>query len=261
MGSPLRTRPGSTVPPQGGKGGVRPTQPGSPQQPQTPYTPIGTQPQVPAQGGKGPITLPPGVGDAFPTPPGGGYPPMQPTVPAQGGKAPIKLPRGVGDAFPIPQVPYGSVQEQNDAAARDRAARGIAGQGNDMRDLMPYGGGGGNQPAPGQVPAQGGKAPLTPEQQAALGPYINNRPMPQVSPPQGGFPQQPGMNPYEGYPQRDLGYGIPPPRPQVFPAQPQVMPRPVPQVMPRQPAPKPAPQGLAQIQQMLQQQQMLRGRR
>jgi hypothetical protein len=52
-----------------------------------------------------------------------------------------------------------------------------------------------------------------------------------------------------------LGYGIPPPRPQVFPVQPQVMPRPVPQVMPRQPTPKPAPQGLAQIQ------QMLRGRR
>jgi hypothetical protein len=34
-----------------------------------------------------------------------------------------------------------------------------------------------------------------------------------------------------------------------------VMPRPVSQVMPRQPTPKPAPQGLAQIQ------QMLRGRR
>jgi hypothetical protein len=40
-----------------------------------------------------------------------------------------------------------------------------------------------------------------------------------------------------------------------------VMPRPVPQVMPRQPTSKPAPQGIAQIQQFLKQQEMLRGRR
>jgi hypothetical protein len=55
--------------------------------------------------------------------------------------------------------------------------------------------------------------------------------MPQVSSPQGGFPQQP-----------------------------QVMPRPVPQVTPARPAPM-QPQGLAQIQQFLKQQQMLKGRR
>ena len=78
---------------------------------------------------------------------------------------------------------------------------------------------------PSQVPAQGGKAPLTPEQQADLAPYIDPvRPMPQVQQLAPVMPAQP---------QRDLGYGIPPPRPQVFPAQPQVMPRPVPQVMPR----------------------------
>jgi hypothetical protein len=99
-----------------------------------------------------------------------------------------------------------------------------------------------------QVPAQGGKAPLTPEQQAALGPYVSparpqvmpmspqrdlgygnqlppevqaqinaTRNNPQVSPPQGGFPQ------------RDLGYGNPPPRPApVMPRPAPVIPQPVP---------------------------------
>jgi len=231
-------KPGSTfqptVPPQGGKGGGRqPVQPQvpaqggkggiqQPVQPQSPYTPIG------AQGGKGNMSLPPGVQMPI------GLPPSQ--VPAQGGKAP---------------VPMGGML-----------------------------GGGGNPMQP-QVPAQGGKAPLTQEQISALAPNIDPiRPMPLVQQPAPGirFPSDftppapgqtyinPNINPagftgtlpprlQQPAPQRDLGYGIPPPRPQVFPAQPQVMPRPVPQVMPRQPTPKPAPQGLAQIQ------QMLRGRR
>ena len=123
---------------------------------------------------------------------------------------------------------------------------------------------------PGQVPAQGGKAPLTPQQQADLAPYIDPvRPLPQVQQPAplglnlgdmlyGGGGQQ-----STGYPQRDLGYGNPPPRPQV-------MPRPVPQVTttrapitttraPVRPAPM-QPQGIAGISQRLNQMRQ-RGRR
>jgi hypothetical protein len=107
-------------------------------------------------------------------------------------------------------------------------------------------GGPGQVQQPGQVPAQGGKAPLTQEQISALAPNIDPiRPMPQVSPPQGiRFPSDftppapgqtyinPNINP--------AGFtGTLPPRLQQ-PAP--VMPRPVPQVMPRQPTPKPAPQ-------------------
>ena len=271
-------RPGSTVPPQGGKGGVRPTQPGFPQQPQTPYTPIGTQPQVPAQGGKGGkgIDFGPNV---FPgpqpqvLPPQGGFPqqpqspgyiaqkyaemermragqPQQPgQVPAQGGKTPFTPEQQAAfgpyiNTRPMPQVspPQGGFPQQ-----------------------------------PGQVPAQGGKA-QTGQVPDDMRPFISN--LPQVSPPQGGFPQQsaiPGLqdalrgaflNVAPGSP---TGYPTQPAP--VMPAQPQVQQRlsdmpqiqaaygSQPQVMPRQPAPKPAPQGLAQMQQFLQQQQMLKGRR
>jgi hypothetical protein len=86
MGAGAR-RPGSTVPPQGGKGGV--------QQPVQPTVPaqggkggVGPTPQVPPQGGKTPVTFPRGVGDAFPTPQITGYPP----VPAQGGKGGVQHP-------------------------------------------------------------------------------------------------------------------------------------------------------------------------
>jgi hypothetical protein len=333
MGAGAR-RPGSTVPPQGGKGGVGPT------------------PQVPPQGGKTPVTFPRGVGDSFPTPPGGGYPPVpaqggkggvqqpvQPSVPAQGGKGNMPLPAdyqsrygnygfdsglqnyldqqyvgstrdaGVGYQYdpstqtftggtmggrynPIPlsvmqqaaagnrdvlnpyfqsnfpqqptqvpaqggkaqtgQVPvdmrpfvnnmdpsrpfayydpappkmsYGSVQEQNDAAARDRAARGIVGfEGPNytgqptqspldlsaigLRGGMLYGGG--NQP----VPAMPAPKPMQPQPSNAttmLAKMIND--------------------------QNRARAALPP-----------------------QPV-KPAPQGIAQIQQFLKQQEMLRGRK
>ena len=220
MGTPVMApRPGSTLPPQGGKGGGRqPTVPaqggkGTVQQPD--------QPQVPMAGGKAPGVVQPGQSPYTPI----GLPPSQ--VPAQGGKAPI---------------PMG----------------GMLGGGNPM------------QP---QVPAQGGKAPLTQEQISALAPNIDPiRPTPQVQQPAPGirFPSDftppapgqtyinPNINPagftgtlpprlqqpapvMPAQPQRDLGYGIPPPRPQVQQPAP-VMPRPVPQVMPRQPTPKPAPQ-------------------
>jgi hypothetical protein len=63
---------------------------------------------------------------------------------------------------------------------------------------MPAQGGKGGRPMPTQggkgggrpMPAQGGKAPIP------MGGMLG-----------GGYPQQPGMNPYGGYPQRDYGYG------------------------------------------------------
>jgi hypothetical protein len=143
--------------------------------------------------------------------------PQQPTqVPAQGGKAqkgqvPVDMRPFISN---LPQQKtYGSVQEQNDAAARDRAARGIAGQGNDMRDLMPqipnmlFGyGGGGQQPAP-VMPAQ----PQPSNATTMLAKMLNDQNRARAS-------------------------------------------------LPPQPV-KPAPQGLAQIQQFLKQQEMLKGRR
>jgi hypothetical protein len=263
----MAPRPGSTLPPQGGKGGGRqPTvpaqggkgtvqQPGQPQVPmaggkapgvvqpgQSPYTPIGLPPsQVPAQGGKAPIPM----GGML-----GGGNPMQPQVPAQGGKAPLTqeqisaLAPNIDPVRPMPlvQQPAPGIRFPSDFTPP------APGQTYINPNINPAGFTGTlpprlQQPAP-VMPAQpqrdlGYGNQLPPEVQAQINATRNN---PQVSPPQGGFPQ------------RDLGYGIPPPRPQVIP-QPQVMPRPVPQVMPRQPTPKPAPQGLAQIQ------QMLRGRR
>jgi hypothetical protein len=74
-------KPGSTVPPQGGKGGVQPTQP------QSPYTPIG------AQGGKGGVQQP-----------------VRPQVPAQGGKAPVPMGGFMGGPGQLPpgvQMPTG----------------------------------------------------------------------------------------------------------------------------------------------------------
>ena len=239
MGAPKQ---GSTLPPQGGKGGVRPTQPGFPQQPG----------QVPPQGGKGAVQ------------------PGQSQVPPQGGKGTSQqdYDRMMAQVSFAPGTTPPTYEEfvQNRLNPKP------------MPQVMPQ--------KPG-VPAQGGKTPFTPEQQAAFGPYINNRPMPQVQ-----QPFNPRPYPGQGNDMIDLmPYGTPdsfgnlppnfygqqpPAQPQVqqrlsdMPqiqaayGQPQVMPRPVPQVMPRQPTPKPAPmqpQGLAQMQQFLKQQQMLRGRR
>ncbi len=77
----MAPRPGSTLPPQGGKGGGRPMPPqggkGTVQQP--------GQPQVPMAGGKAPGVVQPGQSPYTPI----GYPPSQ--VPAQGGKAPVPM--------------------------------------------------------------------------------------------------------------------------------------------------------------------------
>lgn len=94
-----------------------------------------------------------------------------------------------------------------------------------------------------QIPAQGGKAPLTQEQLDAMR-------QPQVQQPVGGFPQ-PQVTPALSRPIRMLPPGVQ--MPIGLPAQPQVLPmKPMPanmaqpQVMPANQA-----QGLAQLQQML----------
>lgn len=186
-------KPGSTLPPQGGKGGVQ--QPGV-QQPGFPQ-----QSQVPAQGG--------GLGMGGVA--GKGNAPVQPTVPPQGGKGNMPLPANYQSQYGnygfdsglqnyLDQQNYRSNMDAGTAFQYDPAAQTFTG---------------------GTMAGQYNPIPLSVMQQAAggnrdvLNPYFQSR-----------FPQQPA-------PQRDLGYGNPPPRPQV-------MPRPVPQVMPRQPTPRPA---------------------
>jgi hypothetical protein len=241
-------KPGSTLPPQGGKGGV--------QQP--------IRPQVPMAGGKAPGAVQPGQPPYMPI----GYPPVQPQVPAQGGKGPITLPRGVGDVFPTPQV-----QQPGQ----------VPPQGGKGRDFGPNVFPGPQQP--GQVPAQGGFPQQTGQVPDYMRPFISN--LPQQPAPVQSAPVQsavPGLQDairgafLNAAPGSPTGYPTQPapvqpqvqqrlsdmPQIQAAYGQPQVMPRPVPQVMPRQPTPKPAPmqpQGLAQMQQFLKQQQMLRGRR
>jgi hypothetical protein len=213
------------MPPQGGKGTVQ--QPVQPQVPmaggkapgvvqpgQSPYTPIGLPPsQVPAQGGKAPVPM-----GGFMGGPGQVQQPGQ--VPAQGGKGNMPLPADYQSRYGnygfdsglqnyLDQQYVGSTRDAGVGYQYDPSTQTFTG---------------------GTMAGQYNPIPLSVMQQAAAGnrdvlnPYFQSK-----------FPQQPA-------PQRDLGYGIPPPRPQVFPARPQVMPRPVPQVMPRQPTPKPAPQ-------------------
>jgi hypothetical protein len=242
MGAP---KPGSTLPPQGGKGGVQ-----QPVRPQSPYTPIGAQggkggrvpiqPQVPAQGGKGQDFGP----YIFPGP----QQPSQPQVPAQGGKG-----RDFGpNVFPGPQVqqplqPFGP---------------GSAGPGVLMQpQVLPQ--------QPGQVPAQGGKGTSRQDYDRMMaltsyGPggaptyeqFVQQRTapqMPQVMPMKPGLMTQdqmltsPGQSKADAYKaylynaqQPNFGNTGGPGKPAPAP----VMPRPMPQVMPRQPTPKPAPQGL-----------------
>ena len=267
-------KPGSTVPPQGGKGGVQPTQP------QSPYTPIG------AQGGKGGVQQPgrnPLYGtDADPRAPR--VYPQQPQVPAQGGKAPLTpqqqadLAPYIDPIRPMPQVspPQGGFPQRD------------LGYGNPPpRPTVPAQGGKGNMPLPadyqsrygnygfdsglqnyldqqyvgstrdagvgyqydpttqtftgGTMSGQYNPIPLSVMQQAAggnrevLSPYFQSR-----------FPQTATTQPQGGFPQRDLGYGNQLPQGMPRPVS-QVMPRPVPQVLPRQPAPKPAPQPVRQL--------------
>ena len=187
------TKPGSTLPPQGGKGGGRPM-----------------PPQVPAQGGKGTVQPPPGqqvIG--FRSPRQGEtmsdyniYGPANPPsntgiVPAQGGKGNMPLPANYQSQYGnygfdsglqsyLDQQNYRSNMDAGTAFQYDPAAQTFTG---------------------GTMAGQYNPIPLSVMQQAAAGnrdvlnPYFQSK-----------FPQQPA-------PQRDLGYGIPPPRPQVSPFQ------------------------------------------
>jgi hypothetical protein len=218
------------------------------------------QPTVPPQGskGQGQVLTPQqvqavnsgqtvnvgGKGAGQPVQPGQPQSPYTP-IGAQGGKGNMPLPPGVQMpiGYPPVQQPINSGMSPDMAAKYAEMERMRVGQ------------------VPGQVPAQGGKAPLTPEQHAAISAnadpvrglglnlgnmlYGGGGQQPQVMPQKPGTPA-PGLNGVPGNQNpRYFGPGKPAPSPA------QVMPRPVPQVMPRQPTPKPAPQGLAQIQQML----------
>jgi hypothetical protein len=266
-----------TVPPQGGKTAapgtiLNPNNPNNvpmaggkaagavqPGQPQSPYTPIG------AQGGKGGTSNVPGYAQPYVN----ALNPQaqQPQVPAQGGKG-----RDFGpNVFPGPQVqqplqPFGP---------------GSAGPGVLMQpQVLPQ--------QPGQVPAQGGKGTSRQDYDRMMaltsyGPggaptyeqFVQQRTapqMPQVMPMKPGLMPQdqmltsPGQSKADAYKaylynaqQPNFGNTGGPGKPAPFPAQ--VMPRPAPQVMPAQSRPtNMAPQGLAQIQQMLAGQQLNPGR-
>lgn len=254
MGFP---KPGSTfqptVPAQGGKGGARPTT-NSPLQPGatifngvvTPNTigpngqPVGgtmpggkapgavqpTQPQVPAQGGKGGTSNVPGYAQPYVnalTPQVQQLAPGQ--VPPQGGKG---TSRQDYDRM-MAQTSFSGAPPTYEQFVQNRLNRP------QMPQVMPQKPGVPMQP---QVPAQGGKAPLTPEQQAALGPYVSPA-RPQVMPMS---PQQSPYGPYYDANGRPTAVGTGGPgllmRPQVLPQK-------------RMPANMAPQQGLAGLKNML----------
>jgi hypothetical protein len=197
-------KPGSTLPSQGGKGGVQPQTPtGLPSgyngpipgvyNPGDYISPGMNQPaQVPPQGGKFPgSSLPPQGGksqadqDRFnaqiiasqnqpPYRPIGN--PIQPTmqqpqVPPQGGKFP---------GYSLPPQGGKSQADQDRFNAQIIASQNQPAQGVDQARALNAGKG--NAPVQPTVPPQGGKFPGTPMQQTALENAINTRPMPQVMP-------------------------------------------------------------------------------
>jgi hypothetical protein len=152
MGAP---KPGSTLPTQGGKGGGIPTQPGQGQ-----LAPIG-------MGGVQPQTLQPGAqifnGTVTPNTIGPNGLPVGGTMPAgyngpippQGGKFPGNPQQPTTSNIPGYAQPYVNAlnpQVQQPAMVDPAMVAQVQ---------AAYG-------QPGQVPAQGGKAPLTPEQRAAI---------------------------------------------------------------------------------------------
>ena len=212
-GKPMQPQQPGQVPAQGGKGGTPPpgTYPGMPltPNPSSPYYfPNGPEPSAQA--------LNQGKGQGVPMGGmlGGGYPPMQPQV---------QQPIGPGSSGPgAPLAKYAEMERMR--AGQPQKPGQVPGQvpaqggkGTSRQDydrtmaVTSYGPGGAPSyeqwvqsrlnpkpmpqvmpqkpgvPMQPQVPAQGGKAQLTPEQQATLGNAINTRPMPQVSPPQGGL--------------------------------------------------------------------------
>jgi len=244
-------KPGSTLPTQGGK-----AQPTNTLQPGSQIFGGTVTPNT-----IGPNGLP--VGGTMPA----GY---NGPIPSQGGKFPANPQQPTTSNIPGYAQPYVNALTPQVQPPPGQQIIGFRspGQGQTLSDYNIYGPI--NPPSnTGLVPAQGGKAPLTPEQQAAISanadparglglnlgsmlyggggqqptapaglPLGYNGPIPGVLNP--GDYISPGMNQptqpapvMPAQPQRDLGYGNPPPRPQV-------MPRPVPQVMPRQPTPRPA---------------------
>ena len=222
MGAP---KPRSTLPPQGGKGGVRPTQPGVEGKPAPQYGPGSAGPGAPPS-----AFLAEKYAEMERM--RAGQPQQPGQVPAQGGKGNMPLPADYQSRYGnygfdsglqnyLDQQYVGSTRDAGVGYQYDPSTQTFTG---------------------GTRTGQYNPIPLNVMQQAAggnrevLSPYFQSR-----------FPQTATQ------PQRDLGYGNPPPRPRV-------MPRPVPQVMPRQPTPKPAPQGIAGISQRINQMRQ-RGRR
>jgi hypothetical protein len=184
MGAP---KPGSTfqpTPAQGGKGGGKPM-PLTPKPSSPYYFPNGPEPSAQA--------LNQGKGQGVPMGGmlGGGGNPMQPQVqqlapgqvPAQGGKGTSQ--QDYDRMMAVTSYGPGGAPTY-EQFVQNRLNRP------QMPQVMPQKPGVPMQP---QVPAQGGKAPLTPEQQAALGPYINTRPTPQVLPQK---PMPANMAPQQG---------------------------------------------------------------
>jgi len=141
-------KPGSTLPPQGGKGGV--------QSPRPTLAPPGQGSTLPPQGGKG------------------GAQPGQVPPRTLGGYSPADIDRLMANQVPAQvqqpapgQVPAQGGKAQNPDGTRTGTLPGYAQPYvNSMMDQPQV-----QQPAPGQVPAQGGKGggqSATPEQLAAL---------------------------------------------------------------------------------------------
>jgi hypothetical protein len=132
-------KPGSTLPPQGGKGGV--------QSPRPALAPPGQGSTLPPQGGKG------------------GAQPGQVPPRTLGGYSPADIDRLMANQVPAQvqqpapgQVPAQGGKAQNPDGTYTGTLPGYAQP--YVNDLFSQ--------RPGQVPAQGGKAPLTPEQHAAI---------------------------------------------------------------------------------------------
>ena len=148
---------------------------------------------VPPQGGKG--------GVYQPTP----RPQVQPPMPPQGGKGGVYQP-----------MPGSTVPPQGGKATYTANTIGPDGRPIGAETANQYNAAkGAGTVQPGQVPAQGGKAPLTPQQQADLAPYIDPirpqvipTPVPQVMPMRPGQPTP--------FPAQQVGLGQAIPRPSLI---------------------------------------------
>ena len=139
---------------------------------------------TPPQGGKG-------GGKPMPRPPGGGYPPMQPQVPAQGGKIMPKIQESIN------YTPPGQVPAQGGKAPLPPGV-----EGRPMPQVFPAqqpfgpGSAGPGAPPPSYIAYKYAEMERMRAGQPQKPAYPF--PQPQVLPPQGGFPQQPGQVPAQG---------------------------------------------------------------